>query len=104
MKTACIVVLFCLFGVLSPVSAFAGERSIDVNHATAAELAALTGVGRVRAQAIVDYRREHPPFRRPEDLLKVRGIGRFVLEHNRDRLRFEVEADSPAGRDGTKTD
>ncbi len=83
--------LLCLLGVLviGPWVVCAAEGPmIDVNHATASELAELTGVGRARAQAIVDYRQTHPPFRSAEDLLKVRGIGRFVLEHNRGRLRF----------------
>ncbi len=40
----------------------------------------LPGVGPSRAQAIVEYRERHP-FRRVEDLLSIRGIGRATLNH-----------------------
>jgi competence protein ComEA len=52
----------------------AGER-IDLNRATVAELMRLPGVGEKRAQAIVAHRTRQP-FRRPEDVLAVKGLGR----------------------------
>ncbi len=51
----------------------AGER-IDLNRASAAELTRLPGVGEKRAQAIV-AQRARQPFRRPEDVLAVKGLG-----------------------------
>jgi competence protein ComEA len=50
-----------------------GER-IDLNRASAAELMRLPGVGEKRAQAIVAQRAKQP-FRRPEDVLSVKGLG-----------------------------
>ncbi|WP_242345524.1 helix-hairpin-helix domain-containing protein [Anaeromyxobacter terrae] len=50
-----------------------GER-IDLNRANVAELMRLPGVGEKRAQAIV-AQRTRQPFRRPEDVLVVKGIG-----------------------------
>lgn len=50
----------------------AGER-IDLNRASAAELMRLPGVGKKKAQAIV-AQREKRPFRRPDDLLQVKGV------------------------------
>ncbi|WP_242337797.1 MULTISPECIES: helix-hairpin-helix domain-containing protein [Anaeromyxobacter] len=50
-----------------------GER-IDLNRASVAELMRLPGVGEKRAQAIV-AQRARQPFRRPEDVLVVKGIG-----------------------------
>jgi competence ComEA-like helix-hairpin-helix protein len=38
------------------------------------------------AAAIIEYRREHGPFQRPEDLLQVRGIGPKKLAKMRDRV------------------
>jgi competence protein ComEA len=50
-----------------------GER-IDLNRATAAELMRLPGVGAKKAQAIV-AQRQRQPFRRPEDVVAVKGLG-----------------------------
>lgn len=50
-----------------------GER-IDLNRASVAELTRLPGVGEKRAQAIV-AQRGRQPFRRPEDVLSVKGLG-----------------------------
>ncbi len=49
-----------------------GER-IDLNTATVADLMRLPGVGKKRAQAIVAWREKHP-FRRPEEVTRVRGL------------------------------
>lgn len=52
---------------------------VDVNTAGLEELMALPGIGQIRAQAILDYREAHGPFRYPEDLIRVKGIGEGVL-------------------------
>ncbi len=56
---------------------------VDINSATAEELQTLRGIGPALAQRIVEYRREHGPFRRVEDITLVKGIGMTVLEENR---------------------
>jgi competence ComEA-like helix-hairpin-helix protein len=66
---------------------------VEVNVAGAAELSILPGVGPSLAQAILDDRRAHGPFARPEDLDRVRGIGPSTLA----RLRAHVAA-GPASR------
>jgi competence protein ComEA len=53
---------------------------VNINTATAEQLQLLPGVGPSRAQAIIAYREQHP-FRRAEDLVNVRGIGRATLNH-----------------------
>ncbi len=55
------------------------EKRIDLNHAPAEELTALTGVGRVTAAAIVAYRESHGPFASVEELLLVPGLGETTL-------------------------
>ncbi|HET9551399.1 MAG TPA: helix-hairpin-helix domain-containing protein, partial [Anaeromyxobacteraceae bacterium] len=47
---------------------------IDLNRAGVAELMRLPGVGEKKAQAIVAYRSKQP-FRRPEDVVAVKGLG-----------------------------
>ena len=77
------VLLACL---LASIPAAAGDL-IDVNTATAEELAAaMTGVGRKKAGAIVAYRDENGPFASIDDLVLVRGIGPATVDSNRDRL------------------
>jgi competence protein ComEA len=51
---------------------------VNVNTATNAQLQLLPGVGPSRAQAILEHR-DREPFRRVEDLLRIRGIGRATL-------------------------
>lgn len=66
-----------------------GDR-IDLNRAGVTELMRLPGVGEKRAQAIVAARARQP-FRRPEDVLVVKGIGPKWLA----RVRANVIAGTP---------
>lgn len=59
---------------------------VDVNHASAADLENLPGVGPVLAERIFDYRQEHGPFATVEDLLDVPGIGEGKLGALREAL------------------
>jgi competence protein ComEA len=57
---------------------------VDINTADAATLAReLKGIGPARAEAIIAWRDANGPFRSPEDLMLVQGIGERVLEDNR---------------------
>ncbi len=58
---------------------------IDLNSASAEQLASLPGIGPSKAAAIVSFR-ERRPFRRVEDILRVRGIGRATFRSIRDRI------------------
>lgn len=52
---------------------------IDINAASAVELADIPGIGPVLAERIIAYRAANGAFSRPEDLLAVKGIGDKVL-------------------------
>ena len=63
---------------------WAAAAPVDVNTADAAALAeALKGVGAKTAAEIVSHRKAHGPFRNPDDLLEVKGIGKKTLDLNR---------------------
>ena len=79
-----VVVLFTAVAPLVSVGAEIDHR-IDINTASAAELATLPGIGDSKAKAIVDYRAADP-FRTVEDLKKVKGIGDKTFESLRPNL------------------
>jgi competence protein ComEA len=80
-----------LIASLIPALAWAGP--VNINAADANTLAReLDGIGPAKAQAIVEYRQKNGPFRSPEDLLKVQGIGQRVLEQNRGNIRIAAPA------------
>lgn len=99
------VALVWLLGVLLPVP-FAGAQAapgatpdaaeeaaapagqVNLNTASAEELQRLPGVGPSRAVAIVAYRDQHP-FRRVEELMRIRGIGRKTFRRLRPMLTLE---------------
>ena len=56
------------------------EGQVNVNTAGVEELDTLPGIGPVKAEAIVAFREEHGPFRYPEELIRVKGIGEGILD------------------------
>ncbi len=62
---------------------------ININTATAEELDALPGIGPALGQRIVDYRTEHGPFTKIEDIKQVRGIGDVLFEQIRELISVE---------------
>lgn len=60
--------------------------AVNINSATAVELASLNGVGETKAAAIVSYREAQGPFKSVEDLGKVKGIGQATIDKNRENL------------------
>ena len=64
----------------SPSLSDPGGEKINLNTATAEELQRLPGIGATRAQAIVSDREANGPFRIPEDLTRVNGIGEGILQ------------------------
>lgn len=56
------------------------EGKINLNTATKEELMTLPGIGEKRAADIIADREANGPFRIPEDLTRVSGIGEGILE------------------------
>lgn len=73
--------------VLLTASFCALASPLNINTATASTMAKeLDGIGKIKAQAIVDYRKRHGPFQKVDDLVKVPGIGNKTLESLRSSL------------------
>lgn len=70
-----------------PPKSFEPGNRVDINSAGPRELESLPGIGPVLARRIVEFRAKNPPFRRIEEFLIIRGIGRRKFEALRDRIR-----------------
>uniref|UniRef100_A0A5F8AJD9 Endonuclease/exonuclease/phosphatase family domain-containing protein 1 n=1 Tax=Macaca mulatta TaxID=9544 RepID=A0A5F8AJD9_MACMU len=62
---------------------------VNINTATPAQLMSVRGLSEKMALSIVDFRREHGPFRSVEDLVRMDGINAAFL----DRIRHQVFAE-----------
>ena len=85
--------IFCIAVVIAislsgPVMADNVEK-INLNKASVAELVQLKKVGPKYAQRIVDFREKNGPFKKPEDIMQVPGIGYKTFELNKDRIVIE---------------
>lgn len=69
---------------------------VNVNTASQAELEQLPGIGPGRAQAIVEERTAHGPFRSLEDLGRVKGIGAKTLAELKKEVSFDLPVAAPA--------
>ena len=76
--------------LLGGFSAYAGDAAkININKASAEELTQLKGVGPSTAAKIVEYRDKNGPFKNPEDITMVSGIGAKTFENNKDMIVIE---------------
>jgi competence protein ComEA len=66
--------------LLAALPAVAQGKKVNVNTADVVQLSLLPRVGPSVAQRILEFRRENGPFKRPEDLMLVRGIGEKTFE------------------------
>lgn len=70
-----------------PVSAAAETfLYLDLNTATAEELAELPGIGEVLAGAVISYRQTHGRFLNPEEIMEVSGIGEGIFSGIREHI------------------
>jgi competence ComEA-like helix-hairpin-helix protein len=83
-----LLLLFSISGTLPYLKgAEAAESSsktapwvININTASAEEIAAVPGLGEKKSEAVVMFREKHGPFAKIEDIKKVDGIGDKLFE------------------------
>jgi competence protein ComEA len=86
MKSFSVLMKSLLLSVLLAASAFAADK-VNINTADAAQLEqVLVGVGPSKAEAIVEHRKAHGPFKSADELALVKGIGLKTVERNRDLI------------------
>ncbi|NAT39707.1 competence protein ComEA, partial [Pseudomonas syringae pv. actinidifoliorum] len=66
------------------------DDRVNLNTADALTLQKeLSGIGKNKADAIVAYREAAGDFTSIEELIEVKGIGKAILEKNRDKLAVD---------------
>ena len=60
--------------------------AVDINNASVKELRTLKGVGVKKAKSIVSYRKKHC-FKKVDDIVHVKGLGKKFLKKNRDYMK-----------------
>ena len=78
--TALVIALFMAMSLNGAADESAATVSpVDINTATQAELETLPGIGPSKAEAIVSHRARRP-FKKVEDIMRVKGIGRKTFK------------------------
>lgn len=82
------VIRLFVFSLTLLFSSMALAEIVNINTADAQTIAKnIQGVGFKRAQAIVNFREEHGPFKSVDELTQVKGIGLKLVDQNRVNLR-----------------
>jgi competence protein ComEA len=68
------------------LSSLAMAGQVNINTADVQTLETVKGLGPKKAEAIVEYRKQHGPFKSVEDLTQVPGIKDLTLEKVRSQL------------------
>ena len=70
---------FLFSGVVVGQTKASAPAKIDVNKATSEQLSKFPGLTSALAKSIAEYRKTSGPFKAPEDLLKVKGVTKEIL-------------------------
>lgn len=60
--------------------------AIDINSASESDLDKLPGIGPAKAKAIIEDRKANGPFKSPEDIKRVKGIGDKTFEELKSQI------------------
>ena len=67
-------------------AAVVSTEVVNLNSATAAQIATLPGIGPKTADLVVQYRTKNGPFKKIEEIMNVRGVGEKSFLKIKDRL------------------
>jgi len=94
--THCVVALFAAFSLVVATRAAAAADKLNVNTASAAELAQVPGIDATLAVRIVARRTGQGPFKKPDDLMEIPGFTKLVFVQAIDHLDFGPPAAAAA--------
>lgn len=83
------VLVVVLVALVSVFTVAAADSKININTASSDELAQLKGIGPSYAAKIIEYREKNGPFKTPEDLIQVPGIGQKTFDSNKELITVE---------------
>ena len=97
-----------IIGLFVALIAYAGIAfaAVNINSATKEQLETLDGIGPVKAQAIIDYRKKNGPFKSLEDVKKVDGVGDATFDKIRKDISLSgtTKVDTPAKAEPKKAE
>jgi competence ComEA-like helix-hairpin-helix protein len=79
-----------LLGQTKPPAKPPAAAKVDLNKATAEQLGKCPGLNAALAKAIVEFRGKSSAFKAPEDLLKVKGVTREILNKLNPKLEKNI--------------
>jgi len=85
-KNVYLAVLVTIAVILTGTCCASAMEPININTASVEQLSELDRVGAKYAQRIVEYREKYGPFKAPEEIMNVKGIGQKTWEANKDRI------------------
>jgi len=77
-----VVMLFLSIGMLFGM--------VDINQANVKELTTLKGIGKGKAEKIVEYRKANGCFKDVMELTKVKGIGKGIVKKNHEMIQISI--------------
>jgi competence protein ComEA len=86
--TAVVFALAASYAFCASAAENADKRVVNINTASVAELQLLPGIGAKTADSIVAYRAKRP-FKKIDDLVRVKGIGRKTFKKLRPHLTVQ---------------
>ena len=116
---AAAAIAVCLGALSHPTTAVADDggsvdaagKKVNINQASAVQLAYLPRIGAKAADRIVEYRKAHGAFSRTEELMEVKGVGErrygelkpYVALSGPTTLTAKVRSTGSGGRRSTST-
>jgi competence protein ComEA len=90
MKVLLVLSVVAAFIMVLSGPAFAGDvKKININKAPLEELIQLKRIGPKYAKRIIEYREKNGPFKAPQDIMKVKGIGQRTFEINKELISVQ---------------